>query len=175
MQTWIQLWTQSEIYSGVYGRVSISFYAFNSNGNKGIACGLNNLQKIKDGEPLGGHTSAEADFASLADDDFLVIRIVNVGAMVGSYCRLVLVRRNKTWKRLSIDLETYSSININKCGVYKYCESEDFEILLRLLNWWWFSSYSWFSTRWRIACRSNWCTNWSRNSGSGPLMRRLNG
>lgn len=61
----------SEIYSGVYGRASISFYAFNSNGNKGIACGLNNLQKIKDGEPLGGHTSAEADFASLADDDFL--------------------------------------------------------------------------------------------------------
>ena len=33
-------------------------------------------------------------------------------------------------KRLSIDLETYSSVNINKCGVYKYCESEDFEILL---------------------------------------------
>lgn len=42
----------SEVYSGVYGRASISFYAFNSNGNKGIACGLNNLQKIRDGEPL---------------------------------------------------------------------------------------------------------------------------
>src|SRR5690554_6079018 len=38
--------TRSEVYSGVYGRASISFYAFNSNGNKGIACGLNNLQKI---------------------------------------------------------------------------------------------------------------------------------
>ena len=37
---------RSEVYSGVYGRASISFYAFNSNGNKGIACGLNNLQKI---------------------------------------------------------------------------------------------------------------------------------
>ena len=36
--------TRSEVYSGVYGRASISFYAFNSNGNKGIACGLNNLQ-----------------------------------------------------------------------------------------------------------------------------------
>lgn len=45
---------RSEVYSGVYGRASINFYAFNSNGNKGIACGLNNLQKIKDGEPLGG-------------------------------------------------------------------------------------------------------------------------
>ena len=41
----------SEVYSGVYGRASINFYAFNSNGNKGIACGLNNLQKIRDGEP----------------------------------------------------------------------------------------------------------------------------
>ena len=41
----------NEVYSGVYGRASINFYAFNSNGNKGIACGLNNLQKIRDGEP----------------------------------------------------------------------------------------------------------------------------
>ena len=42
---------RSEVYSGVYGRASINLYAFNSNGNKGIACGLNNLQKIRDGEP----------------------------------------------------------------------------------------------------------------------------
>ena len=62
---------RSEIYSGVYGRASISFYAFNSSGNKGIACGLNNLQKIRDGEPLGGKASAESDFASDEDDDFL--------------------------------------------------------------------------------------------------------
>lgn len=61
--------TRSEVYSGVYGRASITFYAFNSNGNRGIACGLNNLQKIRDGEPLGGHATAEADFAD--DDDFL--------------------------------------------------------------------------------------------------------
>ena len=60
----------SEVYSGVYGRASINFYAFNSNGNKGIACGLNNLQKISDGEPLGGKTSAEDDFAD-EDEDFL--------------------------------------------------------------------------------------------------------
>lgn len=45
---------RSEVYSGVYGRASINLYAFNSNGNRGIACGLNNLQKISDGEPLGG-------------------------------------------------------------------------------------------------------------------------
>ena len=60
---------RSEVYSGVYGRASINLYAFNSNGNKGIACGLNNLQKIRDGEPLGGRTRAEDDFADLDDDD----------------------------------------------------------------------------------------------------------
>ena len=60
----------SEVYSGVYGRASINLYAFNSNGNKGIACGLNNLQKISDGEPLGGKTRAEDDFAD-EDEDFL--------------------------------------------------------------------------------------------------------
>jgi hypothetical protein len=62
---------RSEVYSGVYGRASINFYAFNVNGNRGIACGLNNLQKIKDGDPLGGKSSAEADFATVDDDDFL--------------------------------------------------------------------------------------------------------
>ena len=60
---------RSEVYSGVYGRASINLYAFNSNGNKGIACGLNNLQKISDGEPLGGKASAESDFAAVDDDD----------------------------------------------------------------------------------------------------------
>ena len=63
---------RSEVYSGVYGRASINLYAFNSNGNKGIACGLNNLQKIRDGEPLGGKSRAEDDFATADDeDDFL--------------------------------------------------------------------------------------------------------
>lgn len=67
---------RSEVYSGVYGRASINFYAFNSNGNKGIACGLNNLQKIRDGEPLGGKSRAEDDFAEdyedgYTDEDFL--------------------------------------------------------------------------------------------------------
>lgn len=62
---------RSEVYSGVYGRASINLYAFNSNGNKGIACGLNNLQKIRDGAPLGGKASAESDFATDDDDDFL--------------------------------------------------------------------------------------------------------
>lgn len=64
--------SRSEVYSGVFARVSINFYAFNSNGNRGVACGLGNIQKIRDGEPLGGKTSAADDFASDYDgDDFL--------------------------------------------------------------------------------------------------------
>ena len=59
----------SELYSGIIGRASINFYAFNSNGNKGIACGLNNIQKLSDGTPLGGHSRAEDDFAGLDDED----------------------------------------------------------------------------------------------------------
>ncbi len=66
-----QIIDRSEVYSGVYGRASINLYAFNSNGNKGIACGLNNLQKIRDGEPLGGKSRAEDDFDTEDDDDFL--------------------------------------------------------------------------------------------------------
>ena len=60
---------RDEVYSGCYARVSLNFYAFNSNGNKGIACGLGNIQKIKDGEPLGGRSSATDDFST--EEDFL--------------------------------------------------------------------------------------------------------
>jgi len=62
---------KSEVYSGCYGRVSLNFYAFNSNGNKGVAAGLGNIQKIRDGEPLGGRTNAADDFTTLDDEDFL--------------------------------------------------------------------------------------------------------
>ena len=63
----------SELYSGIIGRASINFYAFNSSGNRGIACGLNNIQKLSDGAPLGGHSRAEDDFADLEEEeeDFL--------------------------------------------------------------------------------------------------------
>ena len=62
---------RSEMYSGVKGRASINLYAYNVNGNRGIACGLNNLQKISDGTPLGGRSRAEDDFATDDYDDFL--------------------------------------------------------------------------------------------------------
>jgi hypothetical protein len=63
---------QSEVYSGCYGRVSVTFYAYNSNGNKGIAAGLGNVQKLKDGEPLGSRVNAADEFEVIAsEDDFL--------------------------------------------------------------------------------------------------------
>lgn len=62
---------RDEVYSGCYARVSLNFYAFNSNGNKGIACGLGNIQKIRDVESLGGRSSATDDFSIEEDDDFL--------------------------------------------------------------------------------------------------------
>jgi hypothetical protein len=62
----IEITDSTEVYSGCYARVSVNFYAFSKNGNKGIAVGLNNIQKVADGENLGGRASAEDDF----DDDF---------------------------------------------------------------------------------------------------------
>lgn len=60
----------TEFYSGCWGRACITFYPFDVSGNKGIACGLNSLQKLKDGEPLGGgHSNPVDDFGS-DDDDF---------------------------------------------------------------------------------------------------------
>ena len=60
---------QSEVYSGCYGRISVNFYGFNSNGNRGIAAGLGNIQKLRDGESLGGRTNAEDDFDAVEVDD----------------------------------------------------------------------------------------------------------
>ena len=63
---------KDDFYSGCYGRASINFYAYDSNGSKGIACGLNNLQKLEDGERLAGIvSSAEEDFGSSQDDDLM--------------------------------------------------------------------------------------------------------
>ncbi|MEE0569817.1 MAG: DUF2815 family protein [Acutalibacteraceae bacterium] len=50
------------VYSGCYGRVSIRFYGYDKAGSKGIACGLGNVQKLRDGEPLSGGTTAKQDF-----------------------------------------------------------------------------------------------------------------
>lgn len=58
----------TEFYSGCYGRASINFYAYSVNGNKGIACGLGNLQKLDDGESFTGRRRAEDEFSGLEDD-----------------------------------------------------------------------------------------------------------
>ena len=62
-----EIMSNEDFYSGCYGRASVNFYAYNVN-SKGIACGLNNLQKLADGDLLGSRTSAASDFAE--DDDF---------------------------------------------------------------------------------------------------------
>jgi hypothetical protein len=51
-----------DIYSGMYARVTLNFFSFNSNGNKGVGCGLGNVMKTRDGEPLSGGASAASDF-----------------------------------------------------------------------------------------------------------------
>lgn len=55
---------KNEFYSGCYGRASLRFYAYNQNGNKGIGCGLGNVQKLEDGQPLDGRTTAAEDFGN---------------------------------------------------------------------------------------------------------------
>lgn len=55
---------QSEVYSGCYARVNVNFFPYNSNGKRGIGCGLNAVQKLEDGEPLGGGISAAEAFGS---------------------------------------------------------------------------------------------------------------
>lgn len=66
---------EEEFYSGCYGRASITFYPFEAKGNKGVAAGLNHVQKTSEGEPLGGRVSVEVDFEDAVDfeddDDFL--------------------------------------------------------------------------------------------------------
>ncbi len=63
----------TEVYSGSYGRVTLNFYPFSASGNKGVAAGLGNVQKLNEGEPLGGLTRAEDDFEAVetVNDDFL--------------------------------------------------------------------------------------------------------
>lgn len=56
--------SQTQVYSGCYGRVSIRFFAYNQAGKKGVGCGLGNVQKLRDGEPLGGGSTALQDFGA---------------------------------------------------------------------------------------------------------------
>lgn len=57
---------QTEVYSGMYARVNINFFPYSNSGNKGIGAGLGPVQKLKDGEPLGGRVSPEQAFGQQA-------------------------------------------------------------------------------------------------------------
>lgn len=59
----------SEIYSGCYARASINAFAYNQEGNRGVSFGLNHIQKLRDGDFLGGRSRAEDDFDAVDDDD----------------------------------------------------------------------------------------------------------
>jgi hypothetical protein len=66
---------QDEVYSGCYGYASVNFYPFDNGLSRGVACGLNHVMKTQDGDPLGGRSTAEYDFAEVTvedmEDDFL--------------------------------------------------------------------------------------------------------
>jgi len=61
----VEVTNEEDVYSGCYGFVSVNFFAFNNAGNRGIAAGLNNVLKTKDGDFLGGRASAQSDFGGL--------------------------------------------------------------------------------------------------------------
>lgn len=56
---------ETDIYSGMYARVTLNFFPYDTSGSRGVGCGLGNVLKTKDGEPLSGRASAESDFAGL--------------------------------------------------------------------------------------------------------------
>jgi len=58
---------QDEFYSGCYGRASVNLFVYDTVGN-GIAVGLNNLQKLKEGDRLAGSSSAASDFGDTGED-----------------------------------------------------------------------------------------------------------
>ena len=55
----------SDIYSGMFARVTINFFPYDKAGGKGVGCGLGNVLKTRDGEPLSGGASAASDFEGL--------------------------------------------------------------------------------------------------------------
>ena len=105
----------TEVYSGCYARVSVNF-TLQSRRNRGIGCGLNNIQKLRDGDYLGGRSRAEDDF-----DAWRTMRILRTTWTF----RLVNIMNI-----MSVDIETYSSVDLVRSGVYAYSASPDFEILL---------------------------------------------
>lgn len=59
---------EDDMYSGVWAIISVTFYGYDVSGNRGVACGLNNVMKYKDGDRLGGRISAESEFEDIDVD-----------------------------------------------------------------------------------------------------------
>lgn len=77
--------SKNELYSGCYGRVSLNFFAYNKNGNKGVGCGLMNMQKLEDGQSLTGRTTAAEDFADFGTTTAAQPTQNNYGAQMPQY------------------------------------------------------------------------------------------
>lgn len=59
---------ETEIYSGAYVNMAVQFFAYENSGNKGVSASLVGVQKVKDGERLGGPlTEAEDVFSALGN------------------------------------------------------------------------------------------------------------
>jgi hypothetical protein len=54
-----------QVYSGMWGNVSVNFFPYSNSGNKGIGCGLNGAQKTRDDEPLTDYVTAEDAFSAI--------------------------------------------------------------------------------------------------------------
>ena len=57
---------EHQFYSGCYARATVRPYYYDNKGNRGVAFGLQNIQKLRDGDPLGGRTTASQDFKPVA-------------------------------------------------------------------------------------------------------------
>ncbi|MEG1907666.1 MAG: DUF2815 family protein [Gordonibacter sp.] len=57
----------TEVYSGCYCNVSVNAFPYKAMGNVGVSVGLNHVQKVRDGDPLGGRGRAEVDFDAIDD------------------------------------------------------------------------------------------------------------
>jgi hypothetical protein len=68
--TLVEVTNEEDVYSGCLGFVSINFFPFSNAGNKGVGAGLNNVLKTRDGDYLGGRSSAQTDFAGVNLDQF---------------------------------------------------------------------------------------------------------
>ena len=143
----------ADIYSGMYARVTVRFFGYSNSGNKGVGCGLGNVLKTRDGEPLSGQSSAASDFAGIgaspaAAPAYGAPTPVAYGTAPAAAPQPPMntapwnsgnginpitgqpMEKEDIMHHLSIDLETYSSVPIAKAGAQKYISSPDFEILL---------------------------------------------